>query len=678
MEGKIISNRYKIIKVLGKGGYGTVYKAVDIMNNDNIVAVKEIISNNYTNETERIYFNKLINISNSDIPDCNKYIVCYYNMFTENSKFYIIMEYVDGVDLYKWIKYKKRLGYIGEDEFKLILESTIRGLAYLHYNGIAHRDIKPENILISKSGEVKIADFGLACFINTPALCNTKAGSPMYMSPQVLTGDANYKNYISSDIWGLGMTLYSVANIGKVPYKATNINELYAAVRNSSFKSDAVYYIKDGMDIVKGSIEERQYLNSMIDIMIMSEQSKRPSISDLMYLLNFRDIYKINGKGYNKFQVIYILHQIGYDYDIKTPPENISGENLEKLIKTCKIGDAVLTIEEVNTLAKIFGKRARRKIVTNCKYINKLIKRKQQFYYPIENKIFSYMLEDPEYARELNRILTKIDKTVPDYTDGNWKCEANGKLYTVGELELIRKLLKSPTDLSSICAGLQNSNTVNKIIKALYQEIFNSYRNKHELLTAFNALLLKIDPFSISLLDPDYGCILPNNEFLNMEELSVLNKFSQISHNTTNICENIKQLYQRPTYYAVLQNILIKDIFTNNMRDVHIFLNILSKFRTSNDDNEILIPHIINKYVNIYKYQDFENLNSILSRISERDLSEYDNIKFTALELMHESADNRDFDNARKYYDFLISVYPTIGQDSDIEKINAVLVNKGY
>lgn len=679
MAERTILNRYEIVQELGKGVYGTVFKAVDTERDGRIVAIKEITKMSYADDTERMYYQRLIEISNSEVPDCNKYIVCYYDMFTENKILYIIMEYVEGMDLYNWIKEQRVKRIVDVNDFNRILESTIRGLAYLHYNGIAHRDIKPENILISTNGEVKIADFGLACFNDTPVLCKQRAGSPLYMSPQVLTGDTNYINYLSSDIWALGLTLYRVANIGNLPFKASDPRDLYKAIANSKFKSVALYHKNDGVNVVKGDIEERLYLNSMIDIMISSRQSKRPKISDLLYLLNFREMYKINNKLYNKFQVIYMLREIGYNYDIRTPKEEISGTKLTDLFNTCKIGDSILTVDEINKLVNIFGKPPKNIIINYCKFIKKLVKNRTKFFAPVENKIFYYMSNNPPKAKELNRILTKIDNSIPDYTDNNWNCKTNDVVFSIRELNIIRQTLRSVKDFKTICSELNNPAPMNNLIRLLYKDIFNNYNGNKELLTSLNDLLLKIDPASKSLLDDDYGCKLENNEILNMEEMVMLNKYFEISYNTSNICEKILSMSKKPMIYSALQNLFIRDVLPNNLSDAYIFLNLINKFgKPSDAENKILTKNILNKYNDIYKYEDFEVLNSILLRINKNGYADHDKVKWAALELLHETYDNKDFRNARYYYDFLSIIYPEVREDSDIDTLNNMLVRKGF
>ena len=130
----------------------------------------------------------------------------------------MILEFMEGKDLFKMVKNSQRL-----TEFQIndIFSQILKGLLFLHFNGIIHRDIKPENILFLSNDEhsiVKIADFSLAEEFSPNKKFDVQCGTPGFMAPEILNG----KEYDESvDIFSLGITLYMLYNLLK------NYNNIY-------------------------------------------------------------------------------------------------------------------------------------------------------------------------------------------------------------------------------------------------------------------------------------------------------------------------------------------------------------------------------------------------------------------------------------------------------------------
>jgi serine/threonine-protein kinase len=126
---------------------------------------------------------------------------------------FIVMEYVQGIDLYDLLEKSGRLPY---DVAAIIAMQVARALDYVHYRGIVHRDIKPANIMIARTGGVKVMDFGIARDTNLGDLteAGTGIGTPAYMSPEQVLGD---KLDARSDIFSLGVVLYQMVT-GKKPF----------------------------------------------------------------------------------------------------------------------------------------------------------------------------------------------------------------------------------------------------------------------------------------------------------------------------------------------------------------------------------------------------------------------------------------------------------------------------
>ena len=126
---------------------------------------------------------------------------------------FIVMEYVQGIDLYDLLEKCGRLPY---DVAAIIAMQVARALDYVHYRGIVHRDIKPANIMIARTGGVKVMDFGIARDTSFGDLteAGTGIGTPAYMSPEQVLGD---KLDARSDIFSLGVVLYQMLT-GKKPF----------------------------------------------------------------------------------------------------------------------------------------------------------------------------------------------------------------------------------------------------------------------------------------------------------------------------------------------------------------------------------------------------------------------------------------------------------------------------
>ena len=224
----IIENRYIVYNnVIGEGN-SKIYLGKDLKNNYK-VAIKQIYyseSNIKLIEKEIEILNK---INHKNIIKLLDYV--FYNEFV-----YLIFEYCDGGDLYKY-KFNKN-----ENTIKLIYIQITKGLIYLKNMNIYHHDIKPHNILI-KNGIIKIADFGFANNFNF--IC----GSPLYMAPELF----KLKKFTNkSDIWSLGIILYSLLN-DNLPYNLSKCKNIKDIIK--SFTNQLVFYNNNISEEVKKFLE---------------------------------------------------------------------------------------------------------------------------------------------------------------------------------------------------------------------------------------------------------------------------------------------------------------------------------------------------------------------------------------------------------------------------------------
>ena len=210
------STKYKKGKQLGKGGYAIVYECIDKTTNHKY-AVKEIIRSGMKKDDEdalRLEIDILGSLN-------HKNIVRQFEYFEEKDKFYVVLELIEGGELFDRIV--KKTSY-NEEEARQLVVILFNAMKYLHDNRIAHRDLKPENLLLASlenDSDVKLADFGFAKRANGFSL-TTQCGSPGYVAPEILTG---VKYGVASDIWSLGVITYIL--LGGYPPFADDDQVLY-------------------------------------------------------------------------------------------------------------------------------------------------------------------------------------------------------------------------------------------------------------------------------------------------------------------------------------------------------------------------------------------------------------------------------------------------------------------
>ena len=213
--GKTIDG-YRILEVLGRGGMGVVFKAIDT-SLEKVVALKMIDPFLARDEN----FVKRFKTEAKALARLeNPNIVSVYALRETKSGFFMVMEYVEAKPLSHVIQEN---GAFSLNESVSIAKQLLNAIGHAHKVGVIHRDIKPSNILLSQDGRIKVTDFGLAKVIKQkgPAstVTQTRAGTLYYMSPEQVKGLKNVDK--RSDLYSLGMTVYEMI-VGRTPFEKTD------------------------------------------------------------------------------------------------------------------------------------------------------------------------------------------------------------------------------------------------------------------------------------------------------------------------------------------------------------------------------------------------------------------------------------------------------------------------
>jgi serine/threonine-protein kinase len=199
----------RIVEEMASGGMAVVYRAIQD-GLERTVAIKALKSTAAAEEHLALRFEREAK-SLAQLQHEN--IIHVYDFHRERGAMFIVMEHVQGVDLYDLLERCRTLPY---DVAAIIALQVARALDYIHYRGILHRDIKPGNIMISRQGGVKVMDFGIVQDRRFDDLTQTGTGigTPAYMSPEQILGDPLDGR---SDIFSLGIALYQMVT-GTKPF----------------------------------------------------------------------------------------------------------------------------------------------------------------------------------------------------------------------------------------------------------------------------------------------------------------------------------------------------------------------------------------------------------------------------------------------------------------------------
>ncbi len=214
---------YEVQERLGEGSSAVVYRAWD-RNLKRPVALKVMRGRPDLREIDRERFRREAQAA-ARLSHPN--VVAVHEAGERDGRLYLVMEIVEGRPLSALLEAKE----LGVEESARLVEKAARGVAAAHEKGIVHRDLKPLNILLTPSGEPKVADFGLAHLTDsTVKLTRTGSalGTPLYMAPEQVEGRAG-EITPATDVYALGAILYELL-AGRPPHIGTSIMEVYRKI----------------------------------------------------------------------------------------------------------------------------------------------------------------------------------------------------------------------------------------------------------------------------------------------------------------------------------------------------------------------------------------------------------------------------------------------------------------
>jgi serine/threonine protein kinase len=224
-DASIDLKNYQLVRELGRGAFGVTWLAVDLQGNQYAVKVIDYqAAVNMGMSAEQI-LGEAASLQDLASGNCNRYVVCYYGSwdftYLGNRYVAIISDYVDGMTLSDYLQqpqFQNARGTMPPQELWALITQLFLGLQWIHSQGYAHRDIKTQNIMITRDGQIKYIDFGLAC----TRKCNQNgcvdsciggAGTILYEAPEMFNGtyQQTLAGAMARDVWAVILVCYELA-----------------------------------------------------------------------------------------------------------------------------------------------------------------------------------------------------------------------------------------------------------------------------------------------------------------------------------------------------------------------------------------------------------------------------------------------------------------------------------
>jgi calcium/calmodulin-dependent protein kinase I len=238
---------YELKTKLRKGSYATVWECQHLETQE-IFAAKIIQRKGLQPKDDEAVLNEVAIMQSLT---GNKYTVQLMDFYEEDETFYLVMEYMEGGDVFDNIV--KMTSYKEKDARDLTVK-LLKAVSSIHKAGIAHRDIKPQNLLLSSkenNASIKIGDFGFARRVHTPESLTTRVGTPTYVAPEILK---NIPHDQRADLWSIGVVIF-VLLVGYPPFLEEKQSDLFAKIRAGDWnfvETDWAHISLDAKALIKG------------------------------------------------------------------------------------------------------------------------------------------------------------------------------------------------------------------------------------------------------------------------------------------------------------------------------------------------------------------------------------------------------------------------------------------
>ncbi|KAJ4728039.1 Non-specific serine/threonine protein kinase [Melia azedarach] len=259
--------KYELGRTLGEGSFAKVKFAKNVETGD-CVAIKIV-------DRDQVLRHKMVEQIKREISTMklikHPNVIKIIEVMASKTKIYIILEFVDGGELFDKIA---KHGRLREDEARRYFQQLINAVDYCHSRGVYHRDLKPENLLLDSYGVLKISDFGLSAFsqqVREDGLLHTACGTPNYVAPEVLN-DKGYDGR-TSDVWSCGVILF-VLMAGFLPFDESNLMALYRKICRADFSCPS-WFSAGARKLIKRILDPNPLTRITISEMLEDEWFKK-------------------------------------------------------------------------------------------------------------------------------------------------------------------------------------------------------------------------------------------------------------------------------------------------------------------------------------------------------------------------------------------------------------------
>ena len=323
-------NFYRIGKLIGQGGFAKVNLGLNVLTG-RVVAIKSFNKNIKSKNGINMDMDKVLYEINLMKKLNHQNITKILETFEDDQFYFIIMEYINGGNLFSYVKKRRKLS---EKVAKFLFRQIILGIKHIHSNLIVHRDIKLENILIDMNNNIKICDFGIGIILSSEnQILHSHCGTPVYIAPEIITStkDKGYKGF-PVDIYSAGIVLYIMVS-GRLPFDESP-DDICEINKNKDMNKENEIKLKYGL-----SKREPKYLENMSDELrdllkglLNKDPNKRLNIEQILNHPWFSNVNSNKIKLFSKTER-QLLYQAYIDYRKRKASELIETFTLSNLNK---------------------------------------------------------------------------------------------------------------------------------------------------------------------------------------------------------------------------------------------------------------------------------------------------------------------------------------------------------